>query len=76
MPAVHGGFGREAGLGQHVAGDPLRLRGGGLGARVQEDLRLPRADADARADLATDVFFGLTQGSGLLLRSGLRLAHG
>jgi hypothetical protein len=69
---VHGGLRRHAVPGQHVAGDPL----GGLGACIQEDLRVPRAHDHATADLAADVFFYLTQGKGLLRLSGLRIAHG
>ena len=77
MPAVQGGLRRNAMPGQHVAGDPLSVPGGGLGACVQEDLPVIRADGDAAADLAADVFFHRTQGKGPLRLSGLRLvAHG
>ena len=62
VPAVQGELRRNAVPGQHVAGDPLSVPGGGLGACVQEDLPVIRADGDAAADLAADVFFHLTQG--------------
>ncbi len=62
---------------QHVEGDPLSVPGGGLSARVEEDLRVPRAADDTAADLAADVFFHLAQGRGLLRLSSWRLAaHG
>ena len=53
---------------QHVAGDPLSLRGGDLGACVQEDLRATRADDDGAAELAADVFFHLMAGQRPLRR--------
>ena len=77
VPAVQGRLRRHAVPGQHITSDLLSVPGGGLGACVQEDLRVTRADGDAAADLAADVFFHLTQGTRLLRRSGVRLAgHG
>jgi hypothetical protein len=74
VPAVQGGLRRHAVPGQHVAGDPLGVPGGGPGACIQQDLRFPRAGGDATVGLATDVFLDLTQGKGLLRLSGLRIA--
>ena len=61
-------------LGQHVAGDLLSIPGGELGACVQEDLRVTRADSDGAAELAADVFFHLMLGQCLLRLFGLCLA--
>ena len=61
-------------LGQHVAGDPLSLHGGGLGACVQEDLRVTRASGDGEAELTSDVFFYLMLGQRPLRLFGLGLA--
>ena len=65
VPAVQGEPGLDALAGQDVAGDPLGVPGGVLGARVQEDLRVTRADSDAPSKLAADVFFHLMRGKGL-----------
>jgi hypothetical protein len=74
---VQGGLRRDAVLVQHVEGDPLSVPDGRLSARVEEDLRVPRADGDTAADPAADVFFHLAQGRGLLRLSSWRLpAHG
>src|SRR5690348_10293493 len=76
VPAVYSGPCRHAVPGQHVAGDAPGVPGGGLGACVQEDLPVARADGDAPADLAADVFFGLAQGQGLRLPGARLAAHG
>ena len=61
-------------LGQHVAGDLLSLHGRDLGACVQEDLRVTRADGDGAAELAADVFFHLMLGQRSLRLFDLCLA--
>jgi len=62
---MQGGLRLDVLLGQHVARDLLGIPGGGLGVRVQEDLRITRADGDAAAEPTADVFFHLGQGKGL-----------
>ena len=74
MPSMQRELRLNALLSEHVAGDPLSLRGGNLGARVQEDLRITRADDDGLAELAADVFFHLMPGQRPLRLPGLRLS--
>ena len=58
---------------QHVAGDPLSLRSGDLGACIQEDLRVTRADDDGAAELAEDIVLHLMPGQRPPRLSGVRL---
>ena len=74
MPSMQRELRLNVMLSQHVAGDPLSLRGGNLGSCVQEDLRITRADDDGLAELAADVFFHLMPGQRPLRLSGLRLS--
>ena len=74
MPSMQRELRLNVMLSQHVAGDPLSLRGGDLGACVQEDLRVTRADGDGAAELAADVFFHLMPGQRLLRLFDLCLA--
>ena len=53
---------------------PLSLHSGDLGACIQEDLRVTRADDDGAAELAADVFFDLMLGQRPLPLFDLRLA--
>jgi hypothetical protein len=62
---VQGELRLDALAGQDVAGHPFGVPGGVLGARVQEDLRVTRADGDAAPELPADIFFHLMRGKGL-----------
>src|SRR5208337_2768037 len=74
MPSMQRELRLNVMLGQHVAGDPLSLHGGDLGACVQEYLRVTRADGDRAAELTADVFFHLMLGQRPLRLFGLCLA--
>ena len=74
MPSMQRELRLNVMLGQHVAGDPLSLHGGVLGACVQEDLRVARADGDGAAELTAEVFFHLMLGQRPLRLFDLSLA--